>query len=181
MGSAGWAPASSWASSFPDRYDRAIERAVDRWWPDYPFAAAWKAQLWQESRLDPAARSPAGAEGLAQFMPATWREVTRALGWAPLPRTLAEPAIEAGAYYMARLRRSWSSPRPAEGRQQLAQASYNAGLGNILKAQRRCDDARDWPQIAPCLETVTGKRNAAETIGYVQRIARWRAMIEAGL
>jgi soluble lytic murein transglycosylase-like protein len=123
--------------------------------------------------------SPAGARGIAQFMPATWREVTKTLGWSMVDPHTASLAIEAGAFYMAQLRSGWSSPRPETERQRLAQASYNAGFGNILRAQKRCSGARDWSAIAPCLSLVTG-RHARETIGYVDRIARWWAMLEAG-
>jgi membrane-bound lytic murein transglycosylase MltF len=163
---------------FSDAYDPAIERSVARWWPAFPFWRAWKAQLYQESLLEPDAISPAGAEGIAQFMPATWREVTAALKWGLVSPRDARLAIEAGAFYMARLRQGWSSPRPELERQRLAQASYNAGFGNILEAQRRCGGARDWHAIAPCLPQVTG-RHAAETITYVDRIARWWQMLEA--
>lgn len=174
----GCSPAA--ASVFSDRYDRAIASAVATWWPDYPHPTAWKAQLWQESRLDPAAVSPAGARGLAQFMPGTWRDVRAQMRLAPAASPHDVLAIEAGAFYMAKLRRGWSAPRPQDGRHVLAQASYNAGMGNILAAQEACGGARDWPEIAPCLPAVTG-RHAAETIGYVRQIAKWRAMMEAGL
>jgi soluble lytic murein transglycosylase-like protein len=140
----------------------------------------WKGQLYQESRLDPDARSPAGAEGLAQFMPATWREITAAMGLGVVDRRMAEPSIEAGAYYMAQLRRQWSSPRPEEDRHNLAMASYNAGLGNLLKAQRACAGALLYADIIICLPQITG-RYAQETIGYVPAIRRWHAMMEAGL
>lgn len=174
----GCSPAS--AAAFPSRYDADIRKAVETYWPDYPAWTAWKAQLWQESRLDPAAVSPAGAAGLAQFMPGTWSDMRRALRLGPAASPHDDIAIQAGAYYMAKLRRGWSAPRPAESRQQLAQASYNAGMGHILAAQTVCGGARDWPAIAPCLPGVTG-RHAAETIGYVRLIAQWRAMMEAGL
>lgn len=111
-------------------------------------------------------------------MPGTWDEVTRALGWGVVDPHTADLAIEAGAFYMARLSAQWSSPRPAAERHRLAQASYNAGFGNILRAQRRCDGARDWAQIAPCLPLVTG-RHARETITYVDRIHRWWLLLEA--
>lgn len=165
--------------AFPDRYDRQIRHAAEAYWPDYPHWLAWKAQLYQESRLDPAAVSPVGAAGLAQIMPATWADLTRELrlGGASPHHDIA---IEAGAYYMARLRRGWMTERPPDDRQRLAQASYNAGTGNLLKAQRLCDGIL-YAEIVPCLVAVTGERNARETRTYVERIAKWRGMMAAGL
>jgi len=52
------------------------------------------------------------------------------------------------------------------------QASYNAGAGNIIRAQSLCGGALDWTGIAPCLPQVTG-HHAHETITYVERIDRW--------
>lgn len=159
------------------RYDACIRQAAKTWWPAGPDWLWWRAQLYQESRLDPHAVSPVGAAGIAQFMPGTWREVAPALGYGALPPTAACPAAQAGAYYMARLQRFWSSPRPHMERHRLAQASYNAGAGNILAAQRRCGGARDWREIRACLPAVTG-RHARETLDYVDRIARWRTLME---
>lgn len=164
-------PSPSWPHGFTDRYDRAIQQSVKRWWPDVPSWRLWKAQLYQESRLDPAAVSPLGARGLAQFMPATWGEVSGELGIVASPHS--ELAIDAGAYYMAKLRRIWKADRTALERHELAQASYNAGAGNILKAQSFCGDARRWSGVRECLHLVTGARNADETKTYVTRIARW--------
>lgn len=172
-----WASASWSAPLSTDRYDRDIRVAVERWWPHFPFWKAWKAQLWQESLLEPDAVSPAGAVGIAQFMPATWDEITRAMGWGLVDRRTASLAIEAGAFYMARLSQGWSAPRPAIERHWLAVASYNAGFGNILRAQRRCDGARDWRDIAPCLVLVTG-RHSRETLTYVERVERWWQTLE---
>jgi soluble lytic murein transglycosylase-like protein len=169
---------ASAASLFPTRYDPAIRSAVAKYWPDHPDWLAWRAQLYQESRLNPGAVSPVGAGGLAQFMPGTWRQVVREMRLPAGVSPHADIAIEAGAYYMGQLRRKWSAPRPSDERQFLAQASYNAGLGNILGAQVVCRDALLWRDIAPCLSQVTG-RHAAETIGYVTAIARWRARMAA--
>lgn len=169
---------ASASSLFPSRYDGAIRASVDRWWPDYPDHVAWKAQLYQESRLRPAAVSPVGAAGLAQFMPGTWQQVARELRLPPGASPHQDIAIDAGAYYMARLRRTWSSPRPQAERHLLAQASYNAGPGSIIRAQSLCGGALLWVDIAPCLPRVTG-RHSAETIGYVAAIARWRARMIA--
>lgn len=142
--------------------------------PDWKW---WKAQLVQESRLDPEARSPVGASGLAQFMPGTWAQYAPALGYGTLPPTAACPAAEVGAYYMRQLQRQWSAPRPDMDRHRLAQGSYNAGVGNILKAQKACGGVSDWDSAAVCLPQITGKKNAAETTGYIRQIARWRALM----
>jgi soluble lytic murein transglycosylase-like protein len=140
----------------------------------------WKAQLYQESRLDPDVCSAAGACGVAQFMPRTWADVTRQLAVAPgASRFDAALAIAAGAYYQARLRRAWSPDgRSGLDRNDLGAASYNAGLGNILAAQARCGQALLWSAIAPCLPPVTGAR-ARETMTYVTNIRRWWRMMEA--
>lgn len=162
----------------PDRYDRQIAKAVAAWWPDYPWPASWKAQLYQESRLDPAVVSPVGAAGLAQFMPGTWAQVARELRLGSVSPH-HEAAIEAGAWYMAKLRAEWRAGiRTSDDRQRLAQASYNAGLGSLLEAQRRCGGPPGYRDIVACLPLVTG-RHSAETTGYVDRIAHWRALIEA--
>lgn len=171
--------AASAGTVYPSRYDAEIDRAVKTYWPDYPRPAAWKAQLYAESRLDPAAVSPVGAAGLAQFMPGTWRDITREMRLGAVSPH-APIAIEAGAYYMAKLRQVWRANRTAPDRQPLAQASYNAGAGNILKAQEICGGARLWAVIAPCLGHVTGK-HSAETLTYVSRIADYTARMEAGL
>lgn len=170
---------SAQAGVIPDKYDRQIESAVAKWWPAYPFASAWKAQLYQESRLDPSAVSPVGAAGLAQFMPGTWAQISRELRLPPGLSPHHAWAIEAGAYYMAKLRSQWSAPRPALDRHQLAQASYNAGLGHLLSAQRKCGGPPGYEAIVACLPQITGK-HSAETIGYVKAIAKWRRLIEAG-
>lgn len=158
---------------FPDRYDATIRAAAETWLPGVPWKL-WKAQLYQESRLRPDAVSPVGAAGLAQFMPGTWRDVCAAMRWAGVSPHDAEPAIHAGAFYMAKLRKSWSAPRPDEDRMKLAQASYNAGLGNLLRAQNKCGGRPLFAEIIACLPAVTG-HHSKETRTYVERIWRWFA------
>lgn len=161
-----------------DRYDDDIRHAVKIYWKaDFDDWKYWKAQLYQESLLDPSAVSPVGAIGLAQFMPATWNDISRSLGWSGVSATQADAAIEAGAFYMARLRRGWSAPRPSLDRHHLAEASYNAGTGSILKAQAACGGATNWPQISPCLALVTGALSQ-QTLDYITRIDHWREQLE---
>lgn len=172
----GSAEARGPAGLLSDRYDAEIQKAAKLYLPGWRWEW-WKAQLYQESRLDPSAVSPVGARGLAQFMPGTWRDEAGRLGFAHLSPHAAEPSILAGAAYMARLRTQWRSERPESDRRELAQASYNAGLGNILRAQQRCNGARHWPDIQRCLPLVTGEANAHETRTYVERIARWYGVL----
>lgn len=129
--------------------------------------------------MKPDAVSPVGARGLAQFMPGTWRDVARRMNFphGTSPHEAAF-AIEAGAYYMAQLRAQWRSPRPALDRHQLAQASYNAGIGNLVAAQKRCGMASGYAEIVACLPDITGG-HSSETIAYVKMIAHWRALMAA--
>jgi hypothetical protein len=75
--------------------------------------------IWQESRFDPAAVSPAGAQGIAQFMPQTaaMRGLTNA--FEPLQ------ALRESASYLRELRTTF------RGSLGLAAAAYNAGPGQV--------------------------------------------------
>lgn len=167
---ASWGSAS-WArhSLGVDRYDDQIQQSVRKYWGHFPQWQFWKAQLYQESLFDPLAVSPVGAAGLAQFMPATWDQIARELGLGSVSPHDSRYAITAGAYYMAKLSRSWKSERSDLDRQRLAMASYNAGMGNLLKAQRACGGHNDYPRIIACLPEITG-HHSKETITYVERI-----------
>ena len=164
------------------KYDTEIKAAVEKWWPDLPAWRLWKAQLIQESGLDPNARSNVGAAGLAQFMPASWGDMVKALRFPDgVSPTEAKYAIEAGAYYQGKLRRSWKPEgRTTLQRHDLGLASYNAGMGSILKAQERCGGPRLWEEIAPCLDRVTGPENARQTTDYVVKIRKWWQLQELG-
>jgi hypothetical protein len=158
-------------------YREEIERAVRLYWGSFQYPEAWAAQLYQESLCDPAAVSPVGAAGLAQFMPATWRETAARLGVDATPHD--DIAIEAGAFYMMQQMGIWRAPRPHFERWQLALASYNAGAGNIIGAQTKCGGARDWSDVQPCLQGVTG-HHSRETTTYVVRTKRWWREMAAG-
>lgn len=150
-------------------YDSIIKHATD----DHLNGTDWrllKAQLMAESALSPWAVSPAGAKGIAQFMPATWDEITQAMGIKDADITDVSIAIPACAFYMAKLISSWSAPRPTIDRYCLALASYNAGKGNLFKAQQHAGGVNDYRSIIAKLPEVTGDKNAKETRDYVRRI-----------
>lgn len=95
-------------------------------------AAIAAAQLQQESGWDPNAVSNAGAQGLAQFMPATWE--TYGEGGNPFD---PEDSIAAYGRYMAALKLQVESL--AAGNEdmviQLMLAAYNAGPGAVAEHQ----------------------------------------------
>lgn len=157
------------AYCFPSRYDKQFEKASEMFLPGVDYRLL-KAQCYQESRLDPLAISPVGAKGLCQFMPGTWKEVSSELKWASsINEFMPEHSINAAAYYDAKLRKLWKFKRPHVDRMSLVFASYNAGAGNILKAQKLCNGETLYKDIIQCLPNVTGK-HSKETTTYVERI-----------
>jgi soluble lytic murein transglycosylase-like protein len=102
-------------SFVPPRYAPLIVRAAQRWSVSAQLLAA---QLYAESNFNPFARSPAGAQGIAQFMPGTAAVVGLLDPFDP------EAAINAQAHLMRDLLgRLGSVP--------LALAAYNAGEGAV--------------------------------------------------
>lgn len=103
------------------------------------------AQLSQESGFNPSARSPVGAQGIAQFMPATWRSwAVDADGDGTASPWDAPDAIVGQGRLMCALAARY------DGRTELALAAYNCGPGPV-------DRAGAVPAIA-------------ETRGYVRAI-----------
>lgn len=168
----------------PIKYDPVIKESSERWLPGSNWVR-YRAQLYQESRFDPMAVSPAGAAGFAQFMPGTWSDVAPLLGFEGLTPHVAEPAIEAGAFYLSKQMLTWIEPRPYIERRRLGEAGYNAGTGNIIQAQSYCRadaicgfECRHWNEISLYLHEVTG-HHSEETIGYIKAIEQWLMMMES--
>ncbi len=102
-------------SFVPARFAAPLAQAAQRW---NVSAALLAAQTMAESNFNPFARSPAGAQGISQFMPAT----AAALGL----RNAFDPvaAIDAQAHLMRDLLRRFGSVP-------LALAAYNAGPARV--------------------------------------------------
>jgi len=118
----------------------------------------------QESVFDVQARSPVGARGLMQLMPATAKEVAGKLG---IPHSASwlttNPShnITLGSAYLSRMIERYDGAYP------MAIAAYNAGPGRVDRWIKQFGDPRkgeidwvDWIELIPIYET----RN------YVQRV-----------
>ena len=154
-------------------FDRLFQGATRRHL-EPGFDWCWlKAWAMAESNLDPQAISPAGAVGILQVMPKTGAWISKRYG-GKLRRASelknARTNIRIAALYIAHLGRFWSYPRPDYCRLQLRQASFNAGEGNVVKAQELSGGRLCWSHIAAFMHRVTGQKHSEETISYVQRI-----------
>jgi hypothetical protein len=115
-GGEGSIPTSTSLPSFvPPQYRDPILRSAARW--NVP-PALMAGQLMAESGFDPTAGSPAGAQGIAQFMPSTAAAYGLANPYDPIA------AIDAEAHLMSDLLRQFGSP-------ELALAAYNAGRAPV--------------------------------------------------
>ena len=133
----------------------------------------FKAQAIAESGLQEDAKSGVGAQGIMQIMPATWTEIRDRSKF--IQGTASDPRwnIAGGIWYDRQLFRTWVDDRTLAERLRFTFGSYNAGKGNILKAQRRATaaglDPVAWTSVATTLPEVTGG-HSRETINYVERI-----------
>jgi soluble lytic murein transglycosylase-like protein len=98
-------------SFVPPRFRDPLTQSATKW---NVSAALLGAQLMAESGFNPFALSPAGAEGIAQFMPGTASSYGLADPFDPVE------AIDAEAHLMSDLIHQFGSP-------ELALAAYNAG------------------------------------------------------
>ncbi len=131
-----------------------------------------KAQLYQESRLNPNAVSPVGAQGMGQIMPATLAQVAQELKIKNPNPFSASQNITMTAYYMSKMLRFWSAKRPLSDKVSLAWAGYNGGNKYLLDAQRLCNKAILYKGIAACLPKVP-KVDYNQVLDYVNKNWHW--------
>jgi membrane-bound lytic murein transglycosylase MltF len=128
------------------------------------------AQGYQESQLNQAAKSPVGAIGVMQVMPATGKE----LGVGDIAE--AEANIHAGVKYMRWMIDQYYGKEPMTklDKALFAFASYNAGAGRISQlrkeAAKRGLDPNVWFHN---VEYVAAEKVGAETVTYVSNIYKY--------
>jgi membrane-bound lytic murein transglycosylase MltF len=133
---------------------------------------ALAAQGYQESALDQAAKSRAGALGIMQLLPSTASDPS-----VGIPDVSSEENnIHAGAKYMALLRdRYYNDPLLSkEDRVAFCWAAYNAGPGNVRRMRRMTkelglDPNRWFGNVEHAALAIIGQ----ETVQYVRNIYKY--------
>jgi hypothetical protein len=138
----------------PDRFAPMLARAAQRW---NVSAALLAAQIHQESGFNPAAVSPAGAQGIAQFMPATGRSYGLRNPFDP------QQSIDAQAHMMRDLLRRFGSVP-------LALAAYNAGSGAVASCMCIPRIPETIAYVASILGLLHGAGDVMGTTGLTVRL-----------
>jgi membrane-bound lytic murein transglycosylase MltF len=166
---------ATYAKSATSEEERKKFRAVvdlfrkysDRYQMDYLLMAA---QGYQESELNQNARSPVGAIGIMQIMPATGR----LLKVGDIRKL--EPNIHAGVKYMRDVRDTYFENEPMDdlNKALFTFASYNAGPGRIRglrrEAEKRGLNSNVW---FGNVEQIASERIGRETVTYVANIFKY--------
>jgi membrane-bound lytic murein transglycosylase MltF len=128
------------------------------------------AQGYQESQLNQEAKSPVGAIGVMQVMPATGKEL--AVG----DITKLEPNIHAGVKYMRFMMDQFYASEPMDrlNKGLFTFASYNAGPGRVQQlrksAAKRGLDPHIWFDN---VELIAAQKIGRETVTYVANIYKY--------
>jgi membrane-bound lytic murein transglycosylase MltF len=128
------------------------------------------AQGYQESRLDQNAKSPVGAVGVMQVMPATGKELQ--VG----DIRLTEPNIHAGVKYIRFVVDQYFKDEPMDDLNKglFAFASYNAGPGRIRQLRKEAAKQGLDPNVwFNNVERVAAEKIGRETVTYVSNIYKY--------
>jgi membrane-bound lytic murein transglycosylase MltF len=144
-----------------------FRRYGDQYGMDWMLMAA---QGYQESRLDQNAKSPVGAVGVMQVMPATGKELQ--VG----DIRLTEPNIHAGVKYIRFVVDQYFKDEPMDdlNRGLFAFASYNAGPGRVRQLRREAEKQGLDPNVwFNNVERVAAQKIGRETVTYVSNIYKY--------
>ena len=143
-GRGGPVTATALPSFVPSQFRESLLESGRRWQVSPALLAA---QLLAESNFDPLAVSPAGAQGIAQFMPGTAAAYGLADPFDPVA------AIDAQAHLMSDLLRQFGSP-------ELALAAYNAGPGAV----EPCGCVPGYPETQAYVSRILALLGGAGTV-----------------
>jgi membrane-bound lytic murein transglycosylase MltF len=128
------------------------------------------AQGYQESTLDQNVKSPVGAIGVMQVMPATGKE----LNVGDITKT--EANIHAGVKYMRFMIDRYYKDDPMDNlnKDLMTFASYNAGPGRIRQLRRETEKRGLNPNVwFGNVERIASERIGRETVTYVSNIYKY--------
>jgi membrane-bound lytic murein transglycosylase MltF len=128
------------------------------------------AQGYQESTLDQSVRSPVGAVGVMQVMPATGKE----LKVGDISKT--EPNIHAGVKYMRFMMDTYFKDDKMDrlNKGLMTFASYNAGPGRVRQLRRETEKRGLNPNVwFGNVERIASERIGRETVTYVSNIYKY--------
>src|SRR5688572_5657156 len=134
---------------------------------DYLLVAA---QGYQESTLDQSVRSPVGAIGIMQVMPATGKDMR--VG----DITQIEANIHAGVKYMRFVMDQYYKDEPMDNLNKalMTFASYNAGPGRLSRLRAEAEKKGLDPNVwFGNVERVASERIGRETVTYVSNIYKY--------
>ena len=167
-------------------WDELVKREAATHGFDWPLIVA---QMYQESRFNPKAKSHAGALGLMQMLPRTAREFG--------VRDLRDPeqSIRGGVAYLSWLHSRFEPDLAVKDRMWFALAAYNAGYGHVTDARRLAsgqlglDPNRWFDNVETAMRllskrayhrnTVHGYVRGHEVVKYVREIReRYRSYLQ---
>lgn len=146
-------------------YDLLVKKYAEKYQFDWRLVTA---QMYQESRFNPKAKSWAGALGLLQVMPATARE----LGFSNIQNP--ENGIHAGIKYLDWVRQRFPETLPVADRMWFTLAAYNAGAGHVrdaivLARQQGLNPDRWFDNVEQAMLLLSKRQYAAKARhGYVR-------------
>lgn len=138
-------------------------------------------QIEQESAWRPGARSPVGALGLMQFMPATARWAAAENAWGSVDPMNPAWAIRAGVWYDRWLFVRFPDAHTDCDRWMFALSAYNGGLGWVRKRQLASADPANYAATAginPGIRPANQRENqdyAPRIVGRSVKYSAWGA------
>lgn len=155
-----------------ERYDPLFRKYTKRYFGPAFDWRLFKAQALTESGLDSTAVSGAGARGVMQLMPSTFKAIqSRNPEFASVDHP--EWNIAAGIAHARTLWRVWRGAVVPEDHSTFVLGSYNAGRSPILRAQdlarASAFDPRQWLSVEAVAPAVPRWRHR-ETLDYVRRV-----------
>ena len=164
-----WAKAATTSEELP-KFERTVElfrKYGDRYDIDYLILMA---QGYQESQLNQNARSPAGAIGIMQVMPATGKEMK--VG----DIHQIEPNIHAGVKFLRAMMNEYYAKEPMNelNRGLFTFAAYNAGPGRVRSLRRVAAERGLDPNVwLNNVELIAAEKIGRETVTYVSNIYKY--------